>query len=182
MPAIRSTRVRNLVVNSSSQPSARTTRQRLGARGPTSQGANNSIPLPSVSVPVYTPTVTNPQVLQQSQNNIQSYRIPNTLPEIPTTGNPFQYPVNLMSFLCVYHNGPFIVNTINAPGDLDEFIIYDVVKACLTLLYKKTKTLKFGRFKRTLLHNIAKSIIGTFPRLADVGEQGEPCYVSFIFF
>lgn len=118
MPAIRSTRVRNLVVNSSSQPSARTTRQRLGARGPTSQGANNSIPLPSVSVPVYTPTVTNPQVLQQSQNNIQSYRIPNTLPEIPTTGNPFQYPVNLMSFLCVYHNGPFIVNTINAPGDL----------------------------------------------------------------
>lgn len=38
-----------------------------------------------------------------------------TLPNIPESGNPFQFPVNLRPFLTNYHKGPFIISELDKP-------------------------------------------------------------------
>lgn len=135
MPRDRTIRVSQRVVPSpistQSRPTA-TQRARLGPRRPGAAPViNPGRPIPNHVPPIHNPV---PQVLPQ-------------LPAIPETGNPFQFPVNLRPFLMGYHKGPFII------GELDKEVheihptsVQEAVKACVSLLLKRTKTLKFGKY------------------------------------
>lgn len=160
MAPTRSQRASNRTNNSA------TPRARLGQRGPSS-GTN--------AIPRYSPTVSVNMVTSPVQTTT-------VLAPIPEVGNPFAKPVNLLPFFNTYYKGPYILDGINSEGQLDEKLIHEVVRASFVLLKKRTRTMKFGAFKRKLLHNISESIIGTFPRLADQGEQGAQRYVSYYFF
>lgn len=43
----------------------------------------------------------------------------------------------------------------------------------ICLIFERKKVLKFWRFKKACLHNIAKSLVTTFPRLAEDSEGND---------
>lgn len=51
--------------------------------------------------------------------------------------------------------------------------MYEAIQVCIDLLKDRCGTLKFGRYKRTILKNIALSLIGTFPILRTPGHGDE---------
>lgn len=121
--------------------------------------------------PTYTPLNTPPTT---STNHPQAIN----LDPIPETGNPFKEPVNLLPYFQSFYKGPFIIQDLqNSNEIIQQEATFEAVNACISLLKKRCKTLKLGRYKRVVLKNIAISLIETFPVLCAPGT-GDARYVS----
>lgn len=104
-----------------------------------------------------------------------------TLSAIPLTGNPFGEIVNLRPYFQSHCKGAFLLPILDNPTTLiEKKIICESVNISVALLLNRTKTMKFGPFKKDTLHNICQSLIQTFPRLAIDGE-GNDKYVRILF-
>lgn len=95
------------------------------------------------------------------------------LKSMPGTGNPFKDPVNLFEYFKAHHKGVMVIDRLSDNEDQDA--LHEAVKICIDLLEERCGSLKFGRFKRTMLTNIALSLAGTFPTLSTPG-QGDVRY------
>lgn len=119
----------------------------------------------------------NPVTTQQPHSNSLASSSPNeNLEAIPSTGNPFWKIVNLLPYFESHRKGGVILNAIrNETSEIPITTIYEIVSVTFDLLLSRVDSLKFGRFKKELLHNMAESIVKTFPRLADpIGVNENP--------
>lgn len=140
-----------------------------------SSNASMNIPI----IPMFSPP-TIPYQYQSQQTSSVSHSTEEETPAsdsttnlspIPLIGNPFGDIVNLRPYFERHCKGAFLLPILDDPtAPIERKITFECVNISVALLLNRTKTMKFGPFKRDTLINISQSLIQTFPRLARDGE------------